>query len=248
MTLGVSRIDWRPCWRILPSRFPPVPLFERVAKPADLDAVLEAEALTNPRARTEVGALHLVAPEERVSGPGTSVIMAAFTHVNPEGSRFSDGSYGVFYAGWKLETAVAESKHHREGFLRATGQGATEVDMKAYGLDLVGDLHDLRGRRADYPEVYAARDHTAGRRLAAGLREDGSYGIAYDSVRDPGGECAAVFRPKPLSRVRRTRHLCFVWDGREIAWIYEKRFLSAGSGRLSPVAGRARERAGTGRP
>ena len=228
MTVGVSRLDWRPCWRVLPSRFPPVPLFERVVNPADLDAVLEVEALTNPRARTEVGALHPVAPDERVSGPGTSVVMAAFTHVNPEGSRFSDGSYGVFYAGWALETAVAESKHHREGFLGATRQGAIEVDMKAYGVDLAGDLHDLRGRRSDYPEVHAAHDHTAGSRLAAGLREDGSQGIAYDSVRHPGGECAAVFRPKLLSRVRRTRHLCFVWDGREIAWIYEKRFLSAG--------------------
>ena len=196
--------------------------------PADLDAVLEVEALTNPRARTEVGALHLVAPDERISWRGTSVVMAAFTLLNPEGSRFSDGSYGVFHAGRELETAVVESKHHRERFLRATRQGAIEVDMRAYGVDLAGDLYDLRGRRSEYPEVYAERDHTAGRRLAAGLRQDGSDGIAYDSVRHPGGECAAVFRPKLLSRVRRTRHLCFVWDGREVAWIYEKRFLSAG--------------------
>lgn len=168
------------------------------------------------------------------TGPGTSVIMAAFTHLNPEGSRFSDGSYGVFYAGRKLETAVAESKHHREGFLRATRQGPIEVDMKAYGLDLVGDLHDLRGRRPGYPEVHAADDHTAGRRLAAGLREDGANGIVYESVRHPGGECAAVFRPKLLSRVRRTRRLCFVWDGREIAWVYEKRFLSMAGSRHDP--------------
>jgi len=234
LTLRVSRVDWRPCWRVLPSRFPPVPLFERVVDPADLDAVLEVEALTNPRARTEIGALHLVAPDERVSGPGTSVVMAAFTHVNPEGSRFSDGSYGVFYAGWALETAVAESKHHRDRFLRATRQRRIEVDMSAYGLDLVGDLQDLRGRRSDYLEVHAADDHCAGRRLAAGLREDGANGIVYESVRHPGGECAAVFRPKLLSRVRRTRRLCFVWDGREIAWIYEKRFLSAGGRRHDP--------------
>lgn len=234
MTIRVSRVDWRLCWRVLPSRFPPIQLFERVVRPADLAAVLEVEALTDPRARTEVGALQLVALDERVSGPGTSVIMAAFTHLNPEGSRFSDGSYGLFYAGRELETAVAESKHHREGFLRATGQGPIEVDMNAYGLDLVGDLHDLRGRRPDYPEVHAADDHTAGRRLAAGLREDGANGIVYESVRHPGGECAAVFRPKLLSSVRRTRRLCFVWDGREIAWVYEKRFLSAAGSRHDP--------------
>ena len=31
--------------------------------------------------------------------------MAAFTHLNPEGSRFSDGSYGVYYAAHTLATA-----------------------------------------------------------------------------------------------------------------------------------------------
>ena len=50
-------------------------------------------------------------------------------------------------------------------------------------------------------------------------------------VRCPGGNCAAVFRPKLLSRVRRTRHLCFVWDGRGVTWVYEKRFLSPGGSR-----------------
>ena len=91
--------------------------------------------------------------------------------------------------------------------------------MKAYGLDLVGDLHDLRGRRSEYPEVLAAHDHTAGRHLGAELREDGANGIVYDNVRHPAGACAAVFRPKLLSRVRRTGRLCFVWYGREIAWV-----------------------------
>ena len=234
MTLRATRVDWRPCWRVLPDRFPPIPLFERVADAADLDAVLEVESLTDPRVRVEVGALHLVAPDERVSGPGTSAVMAAFTHLDPAGSRFSDGTYGVFYAGRELETAVVESRYHRERFLRATDEGPLEIDMRAHGVDLRGDLHDLRGRRADYPEVYAERDHAAGRRLALALREDGSDGIAYDSVRRPGGECAAVFRPKLLSRVRRTRHLCFVWNGREVAWIYEKRFLSSGGFRRDP--------------
>ena len=49
--------------------------------------------------------------------------MAAFTHLNPEGSRFSDGSWGVFYAGNDLNTAIAETRHHRERFLRNAAQG-----------------------------------------------------------------------------------------------------------------------------
>src|SRR5690606_15574123 len=55
MTPPVVRIEWRPCWRIIPSRFPPIQLFERVTEPEDLDAVFELEALTNPRLRDEAG-------------------------------------------------------------------------------------------------------------------------------------------------------------------------------------------------
>ena len=76
-------IAWQPCYRIVPSRFPPIGLFEDVAEPADFEAVYEIEAMTNDRLREEVGDIALVALEDRVSGPGTSPIMAAFTHLNP---------------------------------------------------------------------------------------------------------------------------------------------------------------------
>ena len=188
------------------------------------------ESLTNPRVRDEVGDVQRVPSEERISGPGTSVVMGAFTHLNPEGNRFSNGTYGVFYAGRELDTAVVESRYQQELFLRATAQGPMELDMRASGVDLAGDLHDLSGRQSDYADIHAENDYRASRRLAAALREDGSNGLVYDSVRRMGGQCAAVFRPRVLSRVRRTRHLCFVWDGREVAWVYEKRFLPS-SGR-----------------
>src|SRR6185369_16924964 len=111
---------WRPCYRLIPSRYPTVGLYDRIADPADLEVVYAIEALTNPRIRDEIGQLQLVAPEERVGGAGSTVIMAAFTHLNPEGSRFSDGSYGVYYAAHSLATAVAEVSHHRSLFLRRT--------------------------------------------------------------------------------------------------------------------------------
>lgn len=229
MTPPVVRIEWRPCWRIIPSRFPPIQLFERVTEPKDLDAVFELEALTNPRLRDEAGQISLVPAADRISGPGTSIIMAAFTHLNPEGSRFSDGSYGVFYAANDLETAIAETRHHRERFMRATAQPRMELDMRVYLVDLAGDLHDLRGRKTEYPLVYHNDNYAAARHLAKSLRKDGSSGIAYDSVRRDGGECVAVLRPPALSNARQERHLCYVWDGRTIAAVYEKRELTIGA-------------------
>ena len=223
MTPPVSRIAWKPSWRIIPARFLPVQLFERVTEPPDLEAIFELDALTNPRLRNEVGKIRLVSPEDRISGPGTSVIMAAFTHLSPHGSRFSDGTYGVFYAANNLDTAVAETRHHRERFMRATAQQRMELDMRVYLVDLESELRDLRGQRAAQPLIYHTDNYAAGQHLGRTLRKAGSNGIAYDSVRRIGGECAAVFRPPLLSNARQERHLCCIWDGRQIATVYEKR-------------------------
>ena len=227
MTLPVARVEWKPCRRIVPSRFPPIQLFERVTDPADLEAIFELESLTNPRLRDEVGEIRLVPEGDRITGPGTSVIMAAFTHLNPQGSRFSDGSWGVFYAANDLDTAIAETKHHRERFMRATEQSRMELDMRVYLVDLVGNLHDLRGQKRTYPLVYHDESYAVGQNLARRLREDGSNGIVYDSVRHAGGECAAVFLPRLLSNCRQERHLCYVWDGTRIATVYEKSALES---------------------
>jgi hypothetical protein len=228
MTLPVAHIEWKPCWRIIPSRFPPIPLFERVTEPDDLEAIFELESLTNQRLRDEVGQISLVPPEDRISGPGTSLIMAAFTHLNPEGSRFSDGTYGVFYAANDLDTAIAETTYHRERFMRATAQAHMDLDMRVYLIDLAGDLHDLRGQKATYPLVYHNDNYASAQHLARSLREEGANGVAYDSVRRDGGECVAVFRPPLLSNARQERHLCYVWDGARITTVYEKRELGHG--------------------
>lgn len=218
-----ARIDWRPCWRIVPSRFPPISIFERVADPADLDAVIAIESLTNERLRDEVGDLALVPPADRISGPGSSAVMAAFTHPNPLGSRFSDGSFGIYYAARDIDTAIAETRYHRERFMQATRQPRMELDMRVYVADLAGRLHDLRNRGVDYPGLYDPDDYAAGRRIGLALRRAGTDGIVYDSVRRPRGQCASVFRPRLLSNCRQERHLCYVWTGTRIETVYEKR-------------------------
>lgn len=224
--IAIEPVQWMPCYRIIPSRFPPISLFEKVADPADLEAVFAIEAMTNDRLRDEVGELALVAPEDRVSGPGSSPIMAAFTHFNPQGDRFTDGTFGAFYASRSLETAIAETEHHRIAFMQATAEPAQEIDMRVYAADLLADLHDIRGMRDNHPDYYHPADYSGSQNLASRLRTSGSDGILYQSVRHDGGECAAVFRPRHLSNCRQERHLCYVWDGSGISMVYEKRRLT----------------------
>lgn len=219
------RIRWQTCYRLIASRFPPIDLFERVADPADLEAVIELESLTNDRLREQAGALHLVPQEDRVVGPGAGYVMAAFTHLHPAGGRFTDARHGGYYAGRRLETAIAETVHNREKFLRATQQGPLELDMRVLEAELDCRLHDLRGMRASLPGVYDAEGHAAGQQLAADLRALGSDGVAYDSIRHAGGQCVCVFRPRRIRNCRATMHIVYVWDGEEIVGVYEKRPL-----------------------
>jgi len=213
----------------VPSRFPPVSLFDRVARPEDLEYVLAAEALTNDRLRDEVGELALVPPAERVSGPGSTPIMAAFTHLNPEGSRFSDGSYGVYYAAHSLATAVAEVSHHRTIFLRRTDEPAIDLDMRLITANVEAELHDLRTpadaqpAERPYASVLDPEEYGPSQRLGIALRRQGSWGISYPSVRDAEGECVAIFRPRALRHAKSALHIALHWDGERISHWFEKR-------------------------
>jgi hypothetical protein len=224
--IPVRRLLWRNAVRIIPSVFPPVNLFERVARPEDIDAVQAIESEYNPRLRDAVGDLSLVPRDERVVGPGAGYIMAAFTHVSPEGSRFSNGTYGVFYAAQRETVAISETRFHRERFMRATKEARCELDMRVLGVTVKAPLHDLRGMREIMPDVYRPDDYAASQLLGGALRAGGSSGVVYDSVRHEGGKCIGAFRPRLLSNCRDVKHLRYVWDGSRITDVFEVRRLA----------------------
>ncbi len=219
-------VRFAPCYRIVASRMPTIHLFERVADPADWDALYELESLTNPRIRNEVGELHLVPKADRVSGPNASIVMAPFTHLSPQGTRFTDGRFGAYYAAESVDTAIAETRFHRENFLRATAQPPIELEMRCYLADVACELHDLRGRRIELPDIYDPMSYASSQKLGARLRAAGANGVAFDSVRRAGGECVAVFRPRLVQNVRQGVHLRYAWDGQAISQVYEIRAMN----------------------
>ncbi|MFC5527594.1 RES family NAD+ phosphorylase [Rhodanobacter ginsengisoli] len=214
----LKRIRWTHAYRIVPSRFPTVGVYDRIADPADLEAVFAIEAMTNPRLREEAGALKLVPQDRRISGPGSTPVMAAFTHLNPEGSRFSDGSWGVFYAAHSVATAVEETVYHRERFLAATAEPACDIQMRCYRTSLDSRLHDLRG---GWPAAHDPGSYAASIALARELRGAGSNGLVFDSARHAGGECVAAFYPDVVAPCVQAQHLIYRWDGMRIAQVLE---------------------------
>lgn len=221
-----KRLRWQRAYRIVPSRYPPVGVFDAIADPKDLDALYQIEALTNPRLREEWGELSNVPAAHRVSGPGTTPLMAAFTHVNPEGSRFSDGSYGVLYLAHEFETAVEETVFHREQFLAATKEPPIAITMRCYVSGVHGTLNDIRGGwKAEHdPDSYAAS-----RKLGAKLRKEDSNGLVYASARRKGGECVALFYPDLATPCVQGKHLIYRWDGERIAQVLEVNAVRRGN-------------------
>lgn len=214
--LAISRLSWRKCYRIIPSRFPPVNLFDRIAPEKDSQILGEVETFTNDRVRQEIGEVQHVRPEDVVGGKGASYIMAPFTHPDPCGDRFSDGSYGVLYASESFQDAVKISIRRREEFLRHTNETKMQIQMRVLQLDLEGVFHDLRGAPAnDYGDPSKLRT------LARELRENGSYGLICDGSAALSGTHAVVFRPSVLSNCIQERHLQYLWDGKRITRVYD---------------------------
>ena len=204
-----TRIEWMRTCRLVPSRYPTVGVFDRVATPEDLPELFELEGWTNDRLSNELGLLHTVPPDEWVTGPMASVVMAAFCHPHAGGARFSGNTRGAWYAGRDLETALAESTHRRTQELREIGVADARVQMRLYHADFTAAFHDVRGEEWDH--VRDPDDHAPSQELGLALFDAGSNGIVYRSARRPGGECLVSFRPKLVAGARPAGHFEYRW-------------------------------------
>lgn len=154
-----TQVQWPKTYRIIRSIYPPIDLFEDIADPRDWEALVAVEAKTNPRIRFEVGDLGKVPAHRRVSGIGASYVMAPFVHCSTgRPGRFTDGSYGIYYAGDSEEVAVAETIHHHQEFMRSTPQSpGWTSDFRV----LVGSLDRALDDVNAVPDVLHPHDYTA---------------------------------------------------------------------------------------
>jgi len=204
-------------FRIIPSVYPPINFFEDLVDPTEMETLWEIESLTNERLRQDVGDIFLVANEDRICGPGSTVVMAAFTHLTKP-TRFSDGSYGVYYAGLSQETAIRETVHHRETFLANTNEPPLELTMRLYEGKILKPLHDLRP--AKYKKLYQD-DYQKSQAFATKMKEQQSWGILYNSVRHENGFCIAALRPPAISIPKHISHLKYIWNGSKITEVLD---------------------------
>lgn len=215
-----SLITLKPGYRIIPSCYPSISLFEDVAEPEDFEALYALESLTNPRL-SDVGDMALLPKEEWVLGEGSTPIMAAFTHVKQEGDRFTDGTFGAFYAADSLECAIYETAFHRATYYKSVSEPPCELEMRVYTVEISGNFVDIRDTDK-YMGYYSLNSYAESQLFGRSQKDAGEYGIVYFSVRYTGGINVAVFRPKGvISNCNESKYLKYKWDGEKIKEVYE---------------------------
>ncbi len=228
-----SRVEWPGARRIIRSLFPPIDIFEDIADPKDWPLLIAAEQKTNPRLMEALGAIDLVPPHRRVAGPGTSWLMAPFTHVSPDRpSRFTRGEFGVLYLADRFETSLLETMHHHARFMARTREApGWTSQFRELVMDVGCTLHDFRGVDPTLAPVLAADSYVESQALGAALRATGSNGVVYPSQRDSGGQCAGLFYPDLAQNPVQGRHLDYHWDGMRVDL-----YRDAGNGEVFRIA------------
>lgn len=195
----------QPSYRLIPSRFPPIPLFEAVTSADDLSAVMELAGWTNDRLTPE--RLGRLPKEDWVHGrPNASVVLAAFLHVSLTGSRFNSPDLGAWYAAADLRTAIAEVGHHLRREAIASRRRELRRTYRAYSARLAGEYLDIRGETATRADLYAPDSYAASQVFGEAARKAGEDGILFASVRLSGGENVVAYRPRNVLDVVQADH------------------------------------------
>lgn len=224
VTAPTTRVSWVETHRLILSHYPPIDLFDDLVDPRDWEALARAESRTNPRIYEEIGDLSLVPVEKRISGSGASWVMAAFTHISSDRtSRFSDGSYGIYYAGNELETAIREHTFHMARVYSDANMSPGWISEVRQLVGTIGnDLTDIRGDGFDKLLDKDITKYGPAQIFAKTELANGSNGIVYPSQRHDGGQCIAVFYPNVVSIPNQGDHFRYHWNGAEVDYVQQK--------------------------
>ena len=200
--------------RLIPSKYAEPPVLEKIADDHQhLQDIFDLDNATNDRLLAENNLTPGIGTAELVFGiPNFSIINAAYTHPHPLGSRFNGPDRGAWYAGFEIDTAIAEVVWHKTlEYIEIDwfNDSATYTDFLA---DFDAAYHDIRDQ-TDFLNCLTPDSYVDSQKLADDLLKLGSLGIIYPSVRRPPEACIVCFRPALVGNVRRAARWRFTWSG-----------------------------------
>lgn len=128
-----------------------------------------------------------------------------FAQPNWSRTRFSDGSFGVWYGSCTAETTVYETAFHWVNGLLADAdlvRPSMSIERKVYLVRCDAALVDLRAAFARHTALRSSHDYADCQAIGRRLHVEGHPGLITHSVRQDGGENVAILRPVVLSSPR----------------------------------------------
>ncbi|WP_025820371.1 RES family NAD+ phosphorylase [Shewanella marina] len=210
-------LEQQKAYRIIPSKFPPIDLYEDVATVEQLEAVYALEALTNPRIKQDYGNPYAINKQHwLINIPNSSLVMAPFVYPNPQGGRFTHPNFAGFYCASSVQTAIKETVYHTEKFMAYTNEPAQRLQRKTLACYFDANLVDLCSAQFKNSAYYHALDYQASQQFGLTCMQQQLDGIRYYSVRHPQGQCFVLYKPNLVTEVLQTQHYDYIWDGAAI--------------------------------
>ncbi|WP_445488038.1 RES family NAD+ phosphorylase [Rhodopseudomonas sp. RCAM05734] len=183
---------------------------------SELEALSEIEGATSNRRIAQTrGAGDVPSNELRYGVPHAHFINASFAYAKPrEPNRFNGAERGAWYAGFEVETSLAEVTFHLTQALAATGDFNATVEYAEMFASFAGEFVDLRLHRTHQAlDPDKAIGYPVGNAMAEEARARGLNGIIYPSVRNPGGTCLVALFPHAVQSVAQGDVYRLVWSG-----------------------------------
>lgn len=133
-----------------------------------------------------------------------------------QASRYSDGSFGVWYGSDTAQTTVYETAYHWvRGFLTDAGFENEPVvgERKLYQVSCDAALVDLRPLAHQQPGLVHTSDYTQTQTVGARLHREGHPGLVAPSVRHPAGHNYVILNPDVLSSPQQLYLLTYRLNG-----------------------------------
>jgi len=141
-----------------------------------------------------------------------AAIQWPFEH--PCSSRYSTGTYGVWYGAESIETSVRETVYHfRRNTLASQVAALSEKpiiqERRVHIVRCNALLVDLRARTRSEPRLLDSLDYSYCQAVGAELRDAGLPGVLTYSARHARSQVIAVFSPTVLADPRTVCYLTY---------------------------------------
>lgn len=199
-------------FRLIPSRFPPVSVYEGLVANDRIEALTKVEDLTNPRLKSEARIAVSAGEDPKSSVRLQNWNLAPFAYGNPEGSTFFDENRPCLEVATERQTALAVSVARRQRFLERTSEAPTGLDMRMFKTPVEGRFWDLRDHNAD--------DLSGRAREIGGKIPEGVDGILFRPIERPSATAISIVTGLALGRTLQTVHYRYTWNGEQISLLY----------------------------